>query len=173
MTLNYYDLTVPLLIKNVQSLKHFFEKGWAAAQESGLSEADFLGHTLAPDMFPLIKQIQIATDNAKAIPARLSGRDMIKLEDTETTVAELHARIDTVLEHLSTYTPEQFVAAEEKKITLPYIPGQYVEAKDYLLDFALPNFFFHMTTAYAIIRTQGVPLGKMDFVGNQKLHPIV
>jgi len=137
-----------------------------------MSEADYLDQKLAPDMFPLLKQIQIATDNAKALPARLTGGDMMKLEDTETTVEALLARIDTVLEHLRTYTKEQFAGAAERQVILGFMPEQYQLGKDYLVDFALPNFFFHCTVAYAIIRAQGVALGKKDFIGELKLHPV-
>ncbi len=168
----YFDMTVPLLIKNVTNLKTILAKGVEHAHASGMSEVDFLAQTLAPDMFPLLKQIQIATDNAKAIPARLCGIDPIALPDTETTVAELQSRMDVVLAHLSTYTPEQFADAGVRKVMMPYYPNQFILGKDYLVEFALPNFFFHETVAYAIIRMVGTTLGKGDYLGSLSMQPI-
>lgn len=168
----YFDLTVTMFTKNLNVLKTLLEKGWEAATAADMSEADYLAQKLSPDMFPLLKQVQIVTDNAKGAVARLTKSEMITLEDTEVTMAELIARIDTVLNHLQTYTPEQFAGAAEEKITLHYMPEQYQLGQDYLLDFVLPNFFFHLTTAYAIIRVQGVEIGKRDFIGSLKLHPL-
>lgn len=168
----YFEMTVPLLIKNISNLKAILMKGAEHAHTSGMTEADFLGQNIASDMFPLLKQIQIATDNAKAIPARLCGIDPISLPDTETTVVELKARMDTVLAHLATYTPEQFAHAGERKVMMPYYPNQFILGKDYLVEFALPNFFFHETVAYAIIRMIGTTLGKGDYLGSLSMQPI-
>jgi hypothetical protein len=173
MHFSYFDITVPVFIKNLHTLKALLAKGQAHALLEGMSEADFLAQRLAPDMFPLVKQVQMVTDNAKGIAARLGGVEIPTLSDNEESVAELLARIDTVLAFLETFTPEQFAEAAERKIVLPYIPGQYQRGADYLLDHALPNFFFHMTITYALIRAQGTPLGKMDFIGGLKLHPTV
>jgi len=147
MKLSYFELTVPVVTKNLTNLKVIFLKGWDAAQAEGMSETVFLGQRLTEDMFSLSKQIQIATDIAKASPARLCGTDMITLEDNETTVAELVARIDKVIDHLTQYTPEQFEGAAERKIELSYMPGKFQFGKDFLPDFVLPNFFFHCTMA--------------------------
>jgi len=172
MHLTYYDLTIPLLAKNLKNVQSVLAKGWEAAQASQMSETAFLDQRLAEDMFPLIKQIQMLTDTAKATPARLTGREMITLEDTETTVGELNQRIDTVLAHLETYSPEDFSESAERKIELKFLEGQFQYGKDYLMDFALPNFFFHCTVAYAIIRVQGVQIGKIDYIGSLSLHPL-
>lgn len=168
----YYDLTVPLFTKALTNLKHFLEKGRVQAETLGVSETDFLQFRLADDMFPLIKQVQIATDNAKGATARLAGVEPKKIEDVETTCAELIARIDTVLAHLQTFTPEQFAGAAERQVTLPYFENQYFLGHDYLLDFALPNFYFHLNMAYAIIRAEGTSLGKQDYIGNLTMHPV-
>lgn len=173
MSISYYDVTVPLFIKTLTNLKHFLEKGATLAKENGVLETNYLAMQLAPDMFPLRRQIQIATDNAKGTAARLSGQEPIKIEDRETTLAELTARIDLVIEHLKAYTPEQFADAANVKTSLPYFPGKYFTGHDYVIEYALPNFFFHVTTAYAIIRASGVPLGKADYVGALTMHDVV
>jgi uncharacterized protein len=165
MSVSYYDVTVPMFSKNLKNLKAFLQKGVAHAAEMGVSEADFLNSRLSPDMFPLIKQVQIATDNAKGVATRLTGVDPLKIEDTETTLSELCARIDTVLGFLSTFTKEQFADAATKQITLPYFEGKYFTGDTYVVEFAIPNFFFHVSMAYAIIRASGVPLGKGDYLG--------
>jgi uncharacterized protein len=170
MSLSYYDVTVPVFTKTLTNLKQFLQKGAVHALETGLSESDFLNLKLAPDMFPLSRQIQISTDNAKGAVARLTETEPLVIPDTETTVAELVARIDTVIAHLETYTPERFAQAAETTPTLPYFPGKHFVGHDYLVEYALPNFFFHVNMAYAIIRHSGVPLGKADYVGNLTLH---
>lgn len=170
-TLSYYEVTIPVFIKSLENLRAFFEKGAQHAKETGETEEAFLNRTLAPDMFPLKRQIQIATDNAKGLPTRLTGAEALVIEDTETTVAELIARIDRVIAHLRTFTPEQFGSAATAEIRLPYFPDKVFLGRDYLLEFGLPNFFFHITTAYAIIRNSGIPLGKMDFLGSLTTQP--
>lgn len=170
MQISYYDLTVPVFIKRLQSLKHFLHKGIEHAKETGISESDYLGLRLSPDMFPLLKQVQIATDNAKGAVARLAGVEPLKIEDIEITYAEIDARIDTVIAHLESFTADQFEKASEAKIELPYFEGKYFTAHDYVTEFAIPNFFFHLNMAYAIIRTSGVPLGKPDYLGALTMH---
>ncbi len=170
MSLTYYDVTVPLFVKTLENLKHFFEKGAVHAKSEGLAESTYLALQLAPDMFPLSRQIQISTDNAKGAVARLCGVEPLRIEDKETTVAELVARIDTVISHLKTFTPEQLLGAAASTPTLPYFPGKHFKGHDYLIEYALPNFFFHVNMAYAIIRHSGVPLGKVDYVGELTLH---
>jgi hypothetical protein len=172
MKLSYFELTVPVVTKNLTNLKVIFQRAWTEAQANQMSEADFLNQRLTEDMLPLSKQIQIATDIAKAAPARLTGGEMIILEDTETTVAQLVARIDIVIDHLTQYKPEQFEGAADRKIELGYLPGKFQFGKDFVPDFVLPNFFFHCTIAYSIIRVQGVKIGKMDFIGSLKLHDL-
>lgn len=165
MSLSYFDVTVPVFIRTLENLKHFFEKGVAHAKDRGVVEAEFLALQLAPDMFPLARQIQIATDNAKGAVARLAETPPLVVADTETTAAELIARIDAVIAHLRTFVPEQFAAAAASTPTLPYFPGKHFKGQDYLTEYVLPNFFFHVNMAYAIIRHSGVPLGKVDYVG--------
>jgi uncharacterized protein len=172
MSVSYYDITVPVFTKNLKNLKAFLEKGATHALEMGVSESDFLDSRLSPDMFPLVKQIQIATDNAKGVVARLTETDPLKIEDVETTLAELYARIDTVIDFLGTFTKEQLDDAASKKVTLAYFAGKYFTGHDYLMEFAIPNFFFHLNMAYAIIRASGVPLGKGDYLGSLTMHDV-
>lgn len=173
MSPTYFALTVTVFTKSLENLKHFLQKGLEHAEVNGVAESDFLAFKLAPDMFPLSRQIQIVTDNAKGAVARLASVEPLKIEDTESTAVELINRIDTVIAHIGTFTPEQFTAAGEGTVTLPYYPGKYMKAPDYLTEFALPNFFFHLNMAYAIIRSSGVALGKGDYLGTLTMHDVV
>jgi len=168
----YFEMTAPLFIKNLKSLRAVLAKGAEHAASVGMSEADLLDSKLAPDMFPLIKQIQIATDNAKGATARLAGVAPMSVPDTETTVTELIARIEAIEAHLATFTADQFADAAERQITLPYFPGQFITGHDYLTEYALANFFFHMNMAYAIIRMTGASIGKGDYIGSMTMQPL-
>ena len=125
-----------------------------------------LNARLFPDMFPLVRQVQIATDFAKGCTARLAGREVPKWEDTEKTFAELQARIDKAIDFVSAVPAAEIVGQEAREFTVPLggNPMGFV-AQPYLLGFAIPNFFFHATTVYAILRHNGVEVGKRDFVG--------
>jgi uncharacterized protein len=172
MHLNYFDVTVPVFIRNLTQVKVILEKGFADAKEKGMSEEAFLNQTLTSDMYGLKKQVQIATDNAKGAAARLAGVEPMKIDDTENTVAEIVARIDAVIAHLREFKAEQFESAADAKVMLSFIPGQYQTGKDYLVNFALPNFFFHVSMVYALVRAQGTSLGKADYIGSLVLHPV-
>ncbi len=125
---------------------------------------------LAPDMFPLVKQVQIACDNAKGASARLSLGEAPKMEDNEATFAELYARIDKTIAYLQTLTQEDFGGASAVTIKLPYFPtDMHFTGDGYARYYALPNFFFHTVTAYDILRANGVQIGKADFAGNLPL----
>ncbi len=165
-------MTVPFFQKNLTSLKGILVKGAEHATSVGMSEADLLTSKLAHDMFPLVKQIQIATDNAKGATARLAGVEPMTLADDETTVAQLLVRIEKVEAYLATFTPEQFSDAAERKVTLHYFPGKFITGHDYLLQYAIPNFFFHMNMTYAIVRMIGAPLGKSDYIGGANFQEL-
>lgn len=173
MQVSYQDLVVTMLTKNLHNLKALLKKGEAHATEVGMSETDFLAQSLTADMFPLLKQIQITTDNAKGAAARLTGTEPLKIEDTETTCEALYHRIDTVIAYLAELDPAGFENATDRHIFLPYMDGKYMLGSDYVIDFALPNFFFHLNMVYAIIRTLGTPIGKMDYLGTLSLHDTV
>lgn len=164
---SYYTFTVPVFMLSLANLRALLEKGQAYAIEKGIAEGVLLDAKLAPDMFPLVKQVQIVTDNAKGAVARLSGKENMKFEDNEKTFAELFARIDKTITYLADFNEADFNGAAEKKITLPWMAeGTYYEAPTYLRHFVLANFYFHLTTAYDILRNQGVVIGKTDYIGN-------
>lgn len=166
MNISMYNASVPVFIRMLSNLKNILEKASAFAESKRIDAKVLAGYRLAPDMLPLSSQIQIACDTAKGCGARLAGVDMPKMEDTETTLAELISRINVTVEFLKTLKAEQIDGSEEKHIVLKF-PNSTFEFKglNYLIGFAQPNFYFHYTTAYAILRHCGVELGKMDFLG--------
>jgi hypothetical protein len=158
-------MTVPIFKKMLSNLDGLLSKGALHATEKGMDEQTFLDSRLAPDMFPLLKQITIATDNAKGCAARLAGIEVPVMDDTETTVAELHERIAKTISFLDSLTPEQFSESHSQIVHIKYFPGKHFIGHDYLTEYALPNFFFHVTTAYGIIRSLGTSIGKTDYIG--------
>ncbi len=169
---NIYPYTIPAFIKALTGLKGVLAKAESYAREHNIDEKTFLNDALYPDMFPLKKQVQVACDNAKGATARLSGKENPKMEDTEETFAELQARIDKTLAFLATVTEQDFEGANDRQITLPYFPGKYMSGLGYALEYALPNVFFHVTTAYGIVRKNGVPVGKPDFMSSLPLQDL-
>ncbi len=163
--MNIYHVSVPLFIKGLQNLKGILEKGKTYTQERGLDESELLEARLAPDMFSLIRQVQIASDNAKGVSAGLAGVEKPVMDDTEKSFDALIERCQKTIAFLETLTPEQFEGSEEKRLPFPYIEGKVMTGYDTLLQSSLPNFFFHVTTAYDIFRHKGVPLGKADYIG--------
>jgi uncharacterized protein len=163
-----YEFSVPVLVKALGGLKNILEK----AQAAGVDESALMADALAPDMFPFVRQVQIACDNAKGAIARLTGTEIPVYEDTEATLAELIARVDKTIAYVQGFTTSDFDAAEARPVTLPYFPGMYMTGYDYLRDYVLPNFFFHVTTSYALIRRHGVAIGKMDYLNGLPLKPL-
>ncbi|MCA9389654.1 MAG: DUF1993 domain-containing protein [Candidatus Magasanikbacteria bacterium] len=164
----YYTFTVPLFTKVLRALDGLLSK----AEASGKDEASLLDARLAPDMFPFKKQVQIACDNAKGVSSRLADVENPSHEDNEETFADLHARIAKTLAFISSIPESSFEGAAERQITLPYFPGKYMTGKDYLEQYALANFFFHVTTAYGILRKEGIEIGKADFTGGMPLRDL-
>jgi hypothetical protein len=141
-------------------------KGEADAKARKIDPQVFLQARLAPDMFPFTRQIQITTDQVKGGMARLAGVEVPSWEDKEVSFADLHARVDKAIAFVKTFKPAQFEGAETRKVELKFPNATLTfSGRDYLYGFVLPNFYFHMTTAYAILRHNGVPLGKRDFTG--------
>lgn len=166
MSLSMYELTVPVFVRGLENLSTVLKKGEAFAKANGISEADFVTARLAEDMFPLTRQVQIASDAAKGAGARLSGAEVPSFADTETTFAELQERIAKTIGFLKSVDAQGFEGSEAKSVELKVGPNQYkFMGKDFLLGFAYPNFYFHITTAYGILRHKGVDLGKMDYLG--------
>ena len=166
MSYGIYDASIPIFRRGLANIAKILKKAEANAIERGFPPETLLTQRLAPDMHPLPQQIQIATDAAKGVGARLSGIEPPSFPDTETTFAELDARIAKTDAFLAGLDPAAFAGAEDRMVTLKAGVGSFeLSGRDYLSGFAMPNFFFHLTTAYAILRHNGVPLGKRDFVG--------
>src|SRR5262249_19524142 len=138
----------------------------ALADQKKFDVGVLLTARLAPDQFPFTRQVQSISDQAKAITARLAGMQPPVFEDNEKTIEELRARIEKTIVWLKTLKPEQFERAESATVALPWAPGKGLKGPDYLLRLCLPNFYFHATTAYAILRHNGVELGKGDYLGD-------
>lgn len=165
MSFTTYDASVPALRQMLKSVLHFLNKLEAHAAEKGVDASTLLTAKLAPDMFDFTRQIQIACDHAKGAVGRLAGVDLPKHEDTEKTVAELRARVQATLDFVLSVKAEQFADAEDKAIKVVYPWATYdFTGRTYLMNYALPNFYFHVTTAYDILRHSGVVIGKTDFL---------
>ena len=170
---NLYSVTIPPMVKALGALKNILVKAKAHADTKKLSWADF-EHALLTDklvfnQFPFVKQVQVACDNAKGAAGRLAEVEIPKFEDTEKTFDELVARIDKTLAFVATIKPEQVIGKEDIKVTLPYWPDKHMTGFEYATEYVIPNFFFHVTTAYAILRKNGVDLGKEDYMGGLPL----
>jgi hypothetical protein len=166
MSISMYQTSVPVFVRALSNLRAILEKGEAHAAAKNFKPEVLLNDRLAPDMLPLTKQVQIATDGVKGCTARLAGVDVPKFEDNEATFAELYARIDKTLAFINGIKPEQIDGSEAKDISLPSPRGAMeFKGQPYLLFFVHPNLYFHCTTAYAILRHNGVEIGKMDFLG--------
>jgi hypothetical protein len=166
MNLSMYQASVPVFLRGLKNLSTLLEKGAASAAERKIDPSVFLTARLAPDMFALTRQVQIASDHAKGATARLAGVEVPKFEDTETSFEELQQRLKRVTDFVQTFDAAKIDGSEEREIVLP-IGGRTMtfRGQTYLLQFALPNFYFHSTTAYAILRHNGVGVGKRDFIG--------
>lgn len=165
MQVSVYDISTGQFIRSLSALQGVLAKAAQFADQKRVNLDVLLGARLAPDQFPLSKQIQIACDNAKLCTARLSGVEAPKHDDQEQTFAEFLGRIDSTLGYLKSINPEQFDKFAEKVVRFPYRPDVSLTGKDYLTQYAIPNFFFHLTTAYAILRHNGVDIGKTDYLG--------
>lgn len=166
MSLSIYQISVPVFIRMLGNLSAILAKAEAHAQAKNIDPSVFLNARLAPDMFALTRQVQIASDAAKGCGARLAGVDIPSFADEEKSFADLQARIARTVDFLKGLKPEQFEGAENRDITIK-TPSRELQFKglDFLLHFANANFYFHVTTTYAILRHNGVEIGKMDFLG--------
>jgi hypothetical protein len=168
VAISIYDQFVPVFSHMLSALDKVLSKAEADAAARKIDLDVFVNGRLAPDMLPLTRQIQIMTDQAKGCASRLAGQESPKWADNEKTFAELHARVAKTIAHLQTFKPEQFDEAETRSIELKFPNATFnFTGRDYLLNFVIPNFYFHYTTAYAILRHNGVPLGKGDFLGSR------
>ena len=166
MSVSLYEVSIPVFTLSLSNLAAILDKAASHAANKKLDPKVLPAARLIIDMLPLSSQIQIACDTAKGAAARLAGIEVPKHEDTEATLDELKARVAKTLDFIKTIKPEQLEGAERREIVLQF-PQTTLRftAVNYLTNFALPNFFFHVTTAYALMRKNGVDLGKRDFLG--------
>ncbi|MBF0237957.1 MAG: DUF1993 domain-containing protein [SAR324 cluster bacterium] len=167
MKISMYQSSVPVFIRMLNNLSAILEKAAAHAEAKKITPSVLINSRLYPDMLPFVTQIFIATDTAKGASARLAGMEPPKFEDNEATFPELVARIKKTVDFLSSLTPEQIDGSDEKTILLPRHNGEVTtfQGLSYLQNYALPNFYFHVTTAYAILRHNGIEIGKQDYLG--------
>jgi hypothetical protein len=164
--ISMHRASVPVLARALRNLAAVLRKAEAHATERNLDPSVLLNYRLAPDMFPLTRQVQIASDTAKGCVARLAGVEVPSYPDDETTFAQLQARIERTTAFIESFEPAQIDGSEEKPVTLKMRTGDInFQGLPYLFEFVLPNVYFHCTAAYAILRHCGVNLGKKDFLG--------
>lgn len=156
--------------KQLRQLDKWLEAAGEFAKTKSFDSDLFLGFRLAPDQFAFARQVQTACDTAKLAAVRLTGKEAPTFPDTEKTLAELRARIAAVLGYLETITADDFAGAATRSVTQPRWEGKTMAGADYFLEHAVPNFYFHLTTAYAILRHNGVPIGKRDYLGALSLR---
>jgi hypothetical protein len=167
MPLSMYQASVPAALQMLASLSAILDKAAAYAAARKIEPSVLLNARLYPDMFPLVRQVQLTADHAKGMAARLAGVEVPKFADTETSFDELKARLAKTADFVKSVKPAQIDGSENREITIP-IPSAPITFKgqSYLVNFALPNLFFHATAAYAILRHCGVEVGKRDFIGS-------
>ena len=169
MSQSFHSALIPPLVRNLLNLSHLLKRGDAHAESCGYPMAVLLSSRLHPDMFDLTRQVQISTDISRRGVARLSGREAPVIDDNETELSQLLERIARSIDFMESITPAELDGAEEREIRLP-IPGsmgggeRVFEGEDFLRSFVLPNAYFHVTTAFAILRHNGVPIGKFDYL---------
>ena len=166
MTLSMYQASVPVFTRMLENLSAILAKAAAHAEAKKIDPAVFINARLAPDMFALARQVQIASDAAKGCVARLAGVEVPSYPDTEATFPELQERVAKTIAFVKGFTAQQIDGSEERTCILK-VRGDEMKfrGQDYLFKLSIPNFFFHVTTAYDILRHNGVELGKMDYLG--------
>lgn len=166
MSLSMYQVTVPLLVRSLTNLSAILQKAAAYQETKNIKPGVLENSRLAPDMYPLTKQVQIATDIAKGCAARLAGVDVPSYADTESNFTELQQRLQKTIDFIKGFNAADMDGSEEKAIQLKFGPTEYqFNGRDYVLDFVLPNVYFHVSMAYAILRHNGLEIGKKDFLG--------
>jgi hypothetical protein len=166
MKISMYQASAPRFAHMLRNLSVLLDRAQAHAEAKKIEPSALTAYRLYPDMFPLTRQVQIACDQAKGCVARLAGVDIPKHDDTEQSFADLKARIEKTLKFIESVKPAQLDGAEEREIVLKLRAGDLrFSGLDYLFGFAYPNFYFHVTTAYNILRHNGVDLGKADYIG--------
>jgi uncharacterized protein len=169
MSISMHSASAPIFTRMLDNLLVWLDKAEAHAQARKFDAGNYLGLRLAPDMFAFTRQIQIAGDMCKGAMARLAGQDVPKWDDSEASMADLRARVRRTIDFVQGFKPAQIDGSEERDIKIPLPNGEVLSFKGeaYLKHWVLPNFFFHVTTAYALLRHAGVELGKMDYLGGR------
>jgi hypothetical protein len=167
-----YTYTIPSFIKGLSGLKTIIEKTKTHLAEKGIEESVFIEERLIDDMFPFKRQVQVATDQAKGLVARLTAIEAPVFEDTETNLDELMARLDRAIEFLKSVPEDAFLTSSEHQVVLPYFPDKFIKGFDYAREYVIPNFYFHIVMAYAIARKEGVQLQKQDYINGLPLQDI-
>jgi uncharacterized protein len=166
MPISMYDISIPVMTRSLNNLSAILDKAAAHAENKKFDSVVLAQARLYPDMYPLARQVQIACDTAKGAAARLAGIDVPKHEDTETTLPELKARIAKTVDFLQSVNAARLKDAESRPIEMKFPNGSWnFTGIGYLTDFALPNFYFHVGMAYALLRKNGVEIGKRDYLG--------
>jgi uncharacterized protein len=164
-----YQATVPVFVQTLGSLAAITDKASAHAEAHKIDPAVLMGSRLRPDMLPFVRQTQIVCDGAKFMTGRLAGRETPKYEDNEASFDDIKARIKKTLDYIGGIDPHDIEAGENREIIFPLGPNKMkMNPADYIFHFALPNFYFHLTTAYGILRHNGVDIGKRDYLGAVK-----
>lgn len=163
--MSLYDITVPLWTKFLHNLDLILDKAAKNAEDRKIDMDVLLNARLAPDQFNFIRQVQITCDTAKLGVSRLTGKDAPKHDDTEKTLPELKTRIAQTISYLNDHNAKDFVGAEERKISQPRWEGKWLTGTEFCTQHAIPNFYFHLTTAYSVLRHNGVDIGKKNYLG--------
>ena len=166
MSLSMYQASVPTIIRFLENFSKILDKAQSYAEANKIKPEVLIGYRLRPDMLPLSAQVQIATDQVKGLVSRLAGAEVPSFPDTEATFEDLKARVAKTIAHVKSFTPAQIDGTEDKDIVFKAGPTERkFKGQQYLTNYVLPNFYFHITTAYAILRHCGVPVGKGDYLG--------
>ena len=167
MSISMHSASAPVFIRMLSNLQQWLDKAQAHAEARKFDPANFAGLRLAPDMLPLNRQVQIASDAAKACMARLAGVDVPSWDDKEVTLADLRARVQKTIDYVQSFNAAQIDGSESKQITIPRRTSEplVLDGESFLKHYALPNLYFHITTTYALLRQGGVEIGKADYLG--------
>jgi uncharacterized protein len=167
MPISMYQASIPHFVRMLGNLSAILDKASAHAEAKNIDQTVFINARLAPDMYPLSRQIQVSADMAKACAARLAGIEIPRYEDSETTLADFKARIAKTVAFLHSVSADQIDGSEDRTVTIKMYDQTVVyTGQHYLLEIIIPHFYFHVTTAYAILRHHGVDIGKRDYIDN-------
>lgn len=163
---------IPQFSKMLNNLSALLNKAQAYAEQKKFDVSNLLNARLAPDQFNFTRQVQMTCDTAKNYAAKLTGKEAPKHEDTEVTLAQLQERLQKTISYLSSVTADEFKGWQDRKVTNPRREGKFLPADEFAMQHAIPNFYFHLTTAYSILRNNGVDVGKKDYLGDIKYRDL-